>query len=104
MKSKNREDQVGGYLWEGTAQSLPRGAESVLYLDLGSGYTDVYTCTKTHQALSLRFLCFMSCKLYLKRKKEKIGIPVAEVNKRVLKIHLLSLHPTISIHPPLGGL
>lgn len=28
--------------WEGTAQSLPRGAESVLYLDLGSGYTDVY--------------------------------------------------------------
>lgn len=28
--------------WEGTVESWARGAESVLYLDLGSGYTDTH--------------------------------------------------------------
>lgn len=58
-----------GIDWEETAESSPRRAERFLYLDLGSGYVDLYRYKNS--PLSLTFVCLTVCEFRLKKTKQE---------------------------------
>lgn len=103
-KVRRRLSLVRAPMRRGQQRTRSQGAENALYLDLGSGYLDV-SVYKSHQAFSLRFVCFTVRKLYFQKKKKKWKakwlIALVEANKRVLKTHLLSLYPLTPFTRPL---